>query len=220
MAAVPRKGVVYYEDGDDTDIKNLLLKRARVCEDNLNSAQPTVTVQDVLARADTRVLPRRVYFLNEERYRYVSMGLYPSDNYEVLAGFGGPRIALSPSPSITSGRWRKPCRRYAMLCNAVNYTRAKTVPFVYVPAKPMNVLDCIATKSVSFTLTDLRYMMSMPNMVEAQQSQYILAQADVMSYAYGVLGSLVFAKPPRSNASLIPYDRLFEELKLRLNRCR
>ena len=53
-------------------------------------------------------------------------------------------------------------------------------------------------------------------MVEAQQSQYILAQADAMSYAYGVLGSLVFVEPQRSSESQIQYDQLFVELKLRL----
>ena len=58
MAVVLRKGPVYYEDGDDTDyIEPLLLKRSRVCEDRLlTSTQPTVTLQDVLARADARVL--------------------------------------------------------------------------------------------------------------------------------------------------------------------
>ena len=74
MTAVPRKAVVYYEDFDDTDddISNLLLEKALVCQDKLlDSAQPTVTVLDVFARTDARVLLRRVYFLNEGRSRYV-----------------------------------------------------------------------------------------------------------------------------------------------------
>ena len=97
IAAVPRKGLVYYEDDDDTDdIKMLILKRARVCEDKLlNSAQPTVTVQDVLARTDARVLLRRVYFLNEERSRCISVGFYPFDNYQVLAESGVSGSSLS-----------------------------------------------------------------------------------------------------------------------------
>ena len=37
-------------------------------------------------------LLRRVYFLTEERTCYVSMGFYPSNNYQVLVEFGGPRI--------------------------------------------------------------------------------------------------------------------------------
>ena len=85
MAPVPRKGVVYYEDGfcTDDDINTLLSKSARVCEDKLlNSAQPT----------GARVL-RRVYFRNEGWSRYVSVGFYPSEYYQVLIEFEGPRIA-------------------------------------------------------------------------------------------------------------------------------
>ena len=37
-----------------------------------------------------------------------------------------------------------------------------------------------------------------------------------MSYAYGVLRSLVFAEPQRSGDSPIQYDQLFAELKLQL----
>ncbi len=56
----------------------------------------------------------------------------------------------------------------------------------------------------------------MLHMVEAQLIQYILAQADVMSYAYGVLGSVVFAEPQCSDECPIQYDQLFAELKLQL----
>ena len=59
-------------------------------------------------------------------------------------------------------------------------------------------------------------MLTMLHMVEALQCQYILAQSDVMSYAYGVLGSLVFVEHQRSGESPIQYDQLIAELKLRL----
>jgi hypothetical protein len=70
-------------------------------------------------------------------------------------------------------------------------------------------------KCVNFTLTDLRYMMIMLHLVEAQQSQYILAQADVMVIAFAALGALDFVESPRTTASQIPYGMLFEELKMR-----
>ena len=96
MAAVPRKGVVYCENGEDddtTDIHALFVKRARGCKEGIvTSKQPTVPAQDDLARAPVRVLLRRVYFLYEGRTRYVSVGVYPSDNYQVLVELGGPRI--------------------------------------------------------------------------------------------------------------------------------
>ncbi len=59
-------------------------------------------------------------------------------------------------------------------------------------------------------------MATMLHVIEALQSQYILAQADVMSYAFGALSSLIFAVPQRSSECPIPYDQLCAELKLQL----
>ena len=92
MATVPRKGVVYCEDGADNDtidIHALFVKRARGSNEGIvTSKQPTVPAQDDLARASVPVLLRLVYFLNEERTRYVSVGFYPADNYQVLVELG------------------------------------------------------------------------------------------------------------------------------------
>ena len=107
MAAVPGKGAIYCEDGaddDTTDVHALFVKRARGSKEGIvTSKQPTVPAQDDLASAPVRVLLRRVCFLNEERTRYVSVGFYPSDNYQVLVELGGPRIELYDSRSNTSG---------------------------------------------------------------------------------------------------------------------
>ena len=78
------------------------------------------------------------------------------------------------------------------------------------------MLGCIATRSVSFTLTDLRYLMAMLHTVQDQLSQYILAQADVIELAFAALSIIEFVEPPRPTAGLIPYGQLFAELKLRL----
>ena len=48
-------------------------------------------------------------------------------------------------------------------------------------------------------------MLTMLHMVEAQQSLYILAQADVMSFAFATLSTLEYFEPPHSAASQIPY---------------
>ena len=119
MAAVPRKGPVCYEDGDDTDddTKTLLLKRARVFDEGLlNSTQQTVTVQDVLARTDARALLRRVYFLNEGRSRNVFVGICPSNNYQVLAESGGWRIAPI---TLTEHHVRTLAKALPILCDSM-----------------------------------------------------------------------------------------------------
>ena len=69
------------------------MKLARGFEEGIIiSKQPTVTIRHVTAKTDVRVFLRRVYFLNLERTRYVSVLFYPSDNFQVLVEFGSPRI--------------------------------------------------------------------------------------------------------------------------------
>ena len=68
-------------------------------------------------------------------------------------------------------------------------------------------------RCVIFRLSDLRYMATILHVFEAQQSHYILAQAEVMSYAYGALSSLLFAEHQRSSECPIQYDQLCAELK-------
>ena len=92
MAAVPCNGIVYCEDGE-YDITTLIGARARIRTDKLSdSKRPRPDMHDINLNTGTRVLLRSVYFLNEERTRDVSVGFYPSEDYEVLAEFGGPRI--------------------------------------------------------------------------------------------------------------------------------
>ena len=39
-----------------------------------------------------RVLLRRVFFIDEDETRYVSVGCYPTQNYQPRIEFGGPRM--------------------------------------------------------------------------------------------------------------------------------
>ena len=105
-AAVPLKGVVYYENGaddDTTDIHALFVKRARGSKEGIvTSKQPTVPAQDDLARTPVRVL-RRVYFLNEERTRYVSVGFYHPTTTRSSLSSGVRGSTLYASRSNMSG---------------------------------------------------------------------------------------------------------------------
>jgi hypothetical protein len=40
-----------------------------------------------------RVLQQRTFFINDDKSRYVSVGFYPTRNYQPLVEFGGARIA-------------------------------------------------------------------------------------------------------------------------------
>ena len=180
MAAVPRKGVVYCEDGEDddaTDIHALFAKRARSCTEGIvTSQQPVVTAPDDLAGSAVRVLLRRVYFPNEELTRYVSVGFYPSENYRVLVEFGGPRIV---PVRLAEQHVRTLMEALPALCDAMQcgelYTR-KDGAFRIRSGRTHNCARLYHGKRcVSFRLADLRYMATMLHVVEAQQSVYTCA---------------------------------------------
>ena len=59
----------------------------------IDSKRRPVIVMDILDSTATSVLLRSVYFLNDERTRYVSVGFFPTEKYKVLVEFGGPHIA-------------------------------------------------------------------------------------------------------------------------------
>ena len=106
------------------------------------------------------------------------------------------------------------------LCDAVHrgeiYT-CKDGPFRLRSSKTNNCARLYRDrKCVSFTLNDLCYMKNMVHMVQAQLSQYILAQAEVMAFAFAAFGSIEFVVPPHTTAGLNPYGQLFDELKIRL----
>ena len=52
--------------------------------------------------------------------------------------------------------------------------------------------------------------------VQVQQTQYVLAQTDVMAFATAALGSIEFVEPPHTAVGIIPYGQLFYKLKMKL----
>ena len=52
-----------------------------------------------------RELLQRVFFINEENTRYVSIGFYPVRNYQPLVAFGGSKINQSYSRSSMWQQW-------------------------------------------------------------------------------------------------------------------
>ena len=216
MSNVPRKIIVYCEDDEDDTIA-FAYKRSRIHKELLmESKRPHPTLEDICSTPDTttRVLLRRVFFLNEEKSRYVSVGFYPTDNYQVLAEFGGPQIAPI---TLTEKHVKSLAEHLPALCRpctAANTTPAKTDNPVCSPPEPTRLPECTDTKKcVSFKLPVLRYVVTVLHFVQVQQTQYIPAQNGVLAFAIAALGSIEFVEPPHTTTSLIPYGQLFKELK-------
>jgi hypothetical protein len=186
-------------------------KRTRI-EDNGIIAPKRHTL-DTLA-LPARVLLRHVFFLNDDKSRYVSVGFYPARYYQVLSEFGGPRIAPI---TITEQHVNILAEHLPKLCEAMcrgDATRAKTVYSDYsVLELAMFARMYQDTRFVIFKLDALRYLMNMLHIVQVLQTKYILAQDDVRAYAIGVLRSTEFVELQPTICGLIPYDQLFDELK-------
>ena len=147
----------------------------------------------------------------------MSCRLLPIRKLPVLAEFAGRRIVPI---TLTEQHVKTLMEHLPALCEAMHrgelYT-CKDGPFRLRSCKTHNNARMYRDrKCISFKLTDLRYMMNILPMVQAQQAQYILAQTDVTAFAVAALGSIEFIEPPHTTAGLIPYGQLFDELKVQL----
>ena len=173
----------------------------------IDSKRPHPDLEDICSTPDTtRVLLRRVFFLNEEKSRYVSVRFYPAHNYHVVAEFGGPRITPI---TLTEQYVRTSVEHLPALCEAMyrgeHYT-CKDGPFRLQSGETYTTAIMYRDKKcVSFKLADLRYMMNMLHFVQVEQTKYNLAQNDVMAFAIAALGSIEFVEPSHTATSLIPY---------------
>jgi len=59
----------------------------------------------------------------------------------------------------------------------------------------------------------LRYLQNMFHIVQNQLNLYITALPDLMTYVISALSSDTYVDPATNASNVIPYPRLFEELK-------
>ena len=164
----------------------------------------------------TMVLLRQVFFVNEGRSRYVSVGFYPVYKYQVLLEFGGTWIKLI---TLTEQHMRTSKEHLPKLCEAMcqgNQYACKDDLF-RLQTNGMYVVSRIYLgKQFGFKLVELPYLMNMLHFVRDQKIKYILAQNNVIAYVIAALGWTEFVDPLPTSSNHILYDRLFDELKIAL----
>ena len=163
-----------------------------------------------------RVLLRRVFFLNNDKTRYLSVGFYPARNYLPHVEMGGARI----KPIILDDHQVRTLATHlpilcSEMCNAGVYN-VKDGNFTIKTTKTYNVARIRLDKQgINFHLGDLRYASGLMYVVQHQLDAYIAALQDVMAYVTSALSSTVFLQPtPKQSAlGVIDYPLLFQELK-------
>jgi hypothetical protein len=163
----------------------------------------------------TRVLLRRVFFLNTENTRYVSVGFYPAQNYEPLVEFGGAKIAplLLNEKQVTTMAVHLP-RLVKEVCSAARFKVKVDDTFTLSTASDNNVARfTLGGQRIQFKVADVRRLETIFYIVQNQLVHYKTALPDLKSYVAQVIGSTEFVAPTSIMSVNISYPQLYEELK-------
>ena len=144
----------------------------------------------------TMVLQRCVFFINDEKSKYVSTGYYPARSYQILVKFGGPRAYPN---TLKEQHVTTMADHLHGLCGAMcindNYTYNDDC-FRLITTGSYRVAWLYLDKQyISIKLNELRYLLNMFHVVQNQQTLYFPSLPDVTTYATAALRSSSFVAP-------------------------
>jgi len=166
-----------------------------------------------------RVLLRRLFFINEDKKNYVSLGYYPARDYQPLVEFGairrgGSNSLIHSDEQITALADFLPAIRDSMCvggdrvvikCESGNFR-------LHTPRRHGSARLFVGTEYISLTQPDMDFPVRMFHILQQQLREYISALPDVLSYVTSSLASKSFVEPPPNASTIINYPRLHEEL--------
>jgi hypothetical protein len=161
-----------------------------------------------------RVLLRRVFFLTLDKSKYVSVGFYPSSNYQPLVEFGGshnkPIVITPESMERIASHLDNMC---TSMCGNEHYA-FRVGLFRLTATGSLKIARMYYDKHyLQFKLEDLQYLNKILFIILNQFKAYQDAQADVMTYVLSALGSATYVEPlPTANKSIL-YYQLYDELR-------
>ena len=163
-----------------------------------------------------RVLLRRVFFLNDDKSNYVSVGFYPAQNYQPLVEFGGAK----PLPMVLTADYvatmavRLPSLVEATCQNEQYQCRPDDKVFIMnTTGSYRDARVTLDKHSLSFKLHELRNLLYKFYVVRNQLFMYTEAMSDVQSYVNAAMASENYVEPAPSAHRSVVYRQLFEELK-------
>jgi len=159
-----------------------------------------------------RALLRRVFFLDENRTRYVSVAFCPSMGYMPKVEFGeskiGPiRLSVQQGMALVE---HLP-RLCVASCNNARYTSGIHEGF------GISTTTCRTARMhlsqgtrITFKLPDLRYLNTIMPIVTDKLAKYTIAMTDVMTYTMSAMASTEYIEPLPTYRKDILYPQLFE----------
>jgi hypothetical protein len=163
-----------------------------------------------------KVLLRRIFFLNCDHTKYLSVGIYPGRGYEVLIEFGGSKLTpiLLIEPYVAAMLVHLPALCVEM-CNDRQYKfQSGDDKFALFTTKAYHFARLkLNEKYLTYHLHDLQNMNRILHLAHDQQKIYLNSLPDILNYANSAMTSLDYIEPSPTADKSIQYKQLFEELK-------
>ena len=160
---------------------------------------------------------RRVFFVNEDRTKYVSVGFYPARDYQLLVEFG----AVKRNKTVVLILVDQYVATLAAILPSICESMCANKPYVHIDGDfrlTATRAGGIARKYlhddyISLTLAELRHLSAMFHVVQKQLDAYNHAMAVVLTYATAALSSATYVEPAPRASRQVAYPHLFNELK-------
>lgn len=173
-----------------------------------------------LAFDPKRVLLRRLFFIDEDRTAYVSVGFYPTRDYQPFVEFGsvkknGSTILILDDRQVTKMAECLPticesmCDNKQYGCKEGNFRMNTTGSY-------RTARIYLDRQYISLKLVDLQCLSRMFYVVQNQLNAYTVSLPDVLAYVNVALTSINYVEPTPNASKHISYTQLFEELKMPL----
>jgi len=173
-----------------------------------------------LAFDPKRVLLRRLFFIDEDRTTYVSVGFHPTRDYQVFVEFGsvkknGSTILILDDRQVNKMAEFLPticqsmCGNEQYGCKEGNIRRNTTGSY-------RTARIYLDRQYISLKLGDLRYLSRMFYIVQNQLNAYTVSLPDLLTYVNVSLTLINYVETTPNANTHISYTQLFEELEIKL----
>jgi len=160
-----------------------------------------------------------MFFINEDKTKYVSVGYYPARGYQNLVEFcairrGGSKSLILSDEQLAALADCLPAIRDSMCvggdqvvikCESGNFG-------LHTPKRHGSARLFVGTEYISLTQPDMDYLVRVFHILQQQLRDYISALPDVLSYVTSSLTSATYVEPKANTSTNIDYPHLYEEL--------
>jgi len=187
---LPRQGAslpLIYEEDSGPDPRRVQAPELNTCLD---------AVATTLSNPN-RALLRRVFFVAEDKSKYVSVAYYPARGYQPLAEFG---VAKKLPLLLNDEQLRTMAENIAALCDALStneHYMKKNGDFRMNTTGSYRVARVYLGKQyMTFTYEDLRNLAYIMYIIQYQMTFYMAAITDVVAYIDTAHSSTTYVEPP------------------------